>query len=759
MNGVTLEMTLRRALAHHQAGELQQAESCYREALSLNPRHPQVLHLLGFLAFQVGQHNAAIELIERSLSVHPQNLIALRDLGNARQATGELDGAAAAYRRALDIQPDFVDALNNLGNVLLEKGDLAGAETLYRRVLEIDHGHFRAHNNLGNIHFANGRDREAEACFRASLAINPDYADAHNNLGNLYLGRKQPAEAETFFLAALRCDPDHLRAMNNLGLLRMGVGDLAGAIERFQQALQHQPENPETWNNLGLALADQGSDDKAIQCFQHALDLNSSLIEAGGNLCSALLRQARLDDAEALLGELLARAPEVAGLHVCRGYLETARGRQGTAIDCYRRALALEPDDAGVHSSLLATLQLSTSLTAEESYREHVAFAGRFETPLISSRRPHPRGRPDKGRLNIGWVSGDLHSHPVGHFLENVLTHLDRRRIAMTFYPTSPYADGLTQRLRAHGDRWVSLCGMSDDRAAEQIRSDGIDILIDLSGHTARNRLLVFARKPAPIQATWLGYFDTTGLRAMDYILCDRHVIPQAERDYYTERPWLLPDSYLCFTPPDEDIAVGDLPLLTTKTPTFGCFNRLTKVGERVVEVWSHILKAVPGACLRLLAVELNDSGERERLMERFGRYGVPADRLLLHGSAPRRDLLAAYREVDIALDPFPYPGGTTTVEALWMGVPVLTLKGDRFLSHVGESILNTVGLPDWVATSADDYVEKAVAMAAHPDELQLLRGALRPRLLASPLCDAPRFARHLEAAFDAMWNTYCKQQ
>lgn len=418
----------------------------------------------------------------------------------------------------------------------------------------------------------------------------------------------------------------------------------------------------------------------------------------------------------------------------------------------------LAPEDVEAISNYLMSAQYAALYTPLEVYAMHVEFAARFEAPLRGI-CPEPMKPWDPLRqIRVGFVSGDLHNHPVGFFLEGVLANLERQRIAITLYPTYLKEDDLARRLQRQGHAWQPLLGLNDEQAAQRIRADGIDILIDLSGHTAHNRLRLFARKPAPIQVTWLGYFATTGLQNMDYILGDRYVIPEQEKGYYSETPWILPDSYLCFTPPHEDILVGPAPAQRNGYITFGCCNNLTKMGAPVVAAWSRILNAVPNARLLLKTKQLNDLALQQATRERFAAHGIDSERLILEGAAPRAELLASYKRIDIALDPFPYPGGTTTLEALWMGVPVLNLKGDRFLSHVGESILQTTGLGEWIADDEDDYVAKAVANAGNLEYLGALRQELRQRLIDSPLCDAPRFARNLENAFREMWQQHCSQ-
>jgi predicted O-linked N-acetylglucosamine transferase (SPINDLY family) len=302
------------------------------------------------------------------------------------------------------------------------------------------------------------------------------------------------------------------------------------------------------------------------------------------------------------------------------------------------------------------------------------------------------------------------------------------------------------------------LIGLSDEQAAQNIQTDGIDILIDLSGHTAHNRLPMFAWKPAPVQVSWLGYFATTGVPTMDYLLADPWTLPASEESSFTEKIWRLPQTRLCFTPPRSDIVVSPLPALSNGYVTFGCFNNLTKMNDAVVTLWAQILNAVPASRLFLKARQIKQASARQETIDRFAAHGIETSRLILEDYVPRENYLAAYHRVDMALDPFPYPGGTTTAEALWMGVPVLTLAGERFLSRQGVGLMMNAGLPEWVAADSSDYLARAVAHAGDLQKLAALRTGLRPQVLSSPIFDAPLFAGHFETALRGMWHAWCAQ-
>jgi predicted O-linked N-acetylglucosamine transferase (SPINDLY family) len=445
--------------------------------------------------------------------------------------------------------------------------------------------------------------------------------------------------------------------------------------------------------------------------------------------------------------------PESAVPHVNLGDVLGVLGDADGAIASYRRGIALNGEMELVHNRLLFDL----ATHAPTSPAVTLAAAREFGERMTARARrcEHAVPRDDGRKLRIGFVSGDLQLHPVGIFLESVMEHFADGSFELIAYSTNAKEDDITGRLKQRFDGWRSLVNVSDEQAVQMIRGDRIDLLVDLSGHTVHNRLPVFAWKPAPVQVSWLGYFGTTGLAEMDYVLGDPHVLPVDEESHYVEKTWRLPDSYLCFTPPADDVAVGPLPMTLNGHVTFGYFGKLTKITPHVIAEWSRLLHAVPDARLMLKSHQLGAAHACRSIAEQFAAHGIDASRLMLEGGSPRHEYLAAYNCVDIMLSPFPYPGGTTTAEALWMGTPVVALKGDRFVTHICESVLSAAGLADWIADDEDAYIALASAWASQPERLAVLRAGLREQTLASPLCDARRFAKHLKAAFEGMWTQY----
>ena len=561
------------------------------------------------------------------------------------------------------------------------------------------------------------------------------------------------AEAAAVYRQILAVHPDNADALHLLGLVAYHEGDYTASTELIMAAISHRASEI-YYGNLGNALAARGMHAAAIESFRHAIALRADYVPAHNNLGNLLRDQGKLTESAQCFETVIALKPDYAEAHNNLANVLVDMGALEAAIEHYRVAIRLRPELLEARSNLLFILSYRECFDGTE-YRDEVREFGRLAAERAKPwRHWHISLDVERcGPLRVGFVSGDLKVHPTGHFLESLLAHIDPRRIELVAYPTRRLEDALSARIKPRFAQWTPISGMTDEAAAERIRADRIDILVDMSGHMNFNRLALFAWRPAPCQVSWLGYFASTGVAAVDYLLGDRHVLPAGAEDQYVERLWRLPDSYLCFTPPAENVEVGALPMLTRRHVTFGCFNHLMKMNDRVVEVWARILQAVPGSRLFLKAKQLDVRETREATFARFAAHGIDARRLILEGRSPRTEYFAAYRNVDIALSPFPYPGGTTSVEGLWMGVPVLCRRGDRFLSSICASMLHSAGLEDWIANDDDDYVAKAVAFANEPLRLAMLRDGLRDALVASPLVDAARFARHLEAAFEDMWR------
>ena len=540
----------------------------------------------------------------------------------------------------------------------------------------------------------------------------------------------------------------------HLGNAQAAQGRMDQAIAHYKHSLSLR-EDTEAHNNLGNALVVQGRMDQAATHFERVLSLSPEHALAHNNLGLILLHRGRLAEASAHFQKAIAVQPDYAQAHNNLGLTRQTQGRMDQAVAHYQRALALRPDYVEAHSNMLLSLNYVPSIDPVALYTAHLDFAMRWEAPLAPLIQPHPNDRSPERRLKIGYVSSDFRQHSVSHFIEPVLKSHDHDRFEIFCYSNHSQEDEVTARLKTQADHWRRIAGIPDDLVAKQIRADQIDILIDLNGHTANNRLLVFARKPAPIQAAWLGYPNTTGLAAMDYRLTDEFADPVGMTGHlHSEKLIRLPECFSCYQPPREAPEVSDLPAREKGFITFGSFNHLAKITPEVMAVWARLLQATPGSRLILKNPSLGDEAMQQAVRDAFSGLDIMPKRLELLGHDQSRNAhLARYQHIDIGLDPFPYNGTTTTCEALWMGVPVVTLAGRTHAGRVGASQLSNLGLTELICHTPDEYIATAMRLAGNLEHLSALRKGLRARMVASPLVDARRFTNYLEEAYRVMWK------
>ncbi len=666
---------------------------------------------------------------------------------------GRLAEAAQGYQNVLRADPANVDALNLLGLVQRHSGDYQEAIRLFKRCLKIKPDFAQAHGHLGDALIETKSFAEAIAALRRAVALAPQWPEAHSNLGYALHESRQFDAAQASYQRALSLQPGAAPVYNHLGNTFLELDRFSEAEQSFRRAIELSPDFVAAHHNLGLLLAGDGRFDEAQVCFRRAIELDADYPPAYGGLATALLQQGRIVEAETYSRKALALVPHFVGAHKTLADALCAQGRYNDAESHYTEALRINPNNFEAHSSLLFFYCYRGQGSSPRAL-EVAQQCSRLVTKH-ASRRQFKRWsvNPAPERLRVGLVSGDLKSHPVGHFLESVLSHIDRERIELVAYTTVRYEDDLTQRIKPVFSRWTPIRALGYVNAAQAIHRDGVHILLDLSGHTDFSQLPLFGWRPAPVQTSWLGYFATTGIEQMDYLLADPVSVPPELRGQFTEEVWNLPETRLCFTAPQSDLAVSPLPAQSRGDVTFGCFQNPSKINDDVLKLWSQVLARLPTARLRLQAKLFGDPRFAEHFTQRCVAQGIDAQRLLIHADSPREQYLAAHGEVDIILDTFPYPGGTTTCEALWMGVPTLTLAGGTMIARQGASLLTAAGLPEWIARNEAEYVDKAVAFAGDLAHLAQLRSELRQKVLASPLFDAPRFARHLEDALWGMWR------
>jgi protein O-GlcNAc transferase len=759
MAEMTIQDAINAAIAHHQAGRLAEAEHLYRQILAHDPNHADVLHRLGVLAGQVNRHDIALDLIRRAATLQPTFPPVHYSLGNVLRDNGRLDEAIASYQQAIKLDPNFVDAHNNLGNALRDKNRLDDAILCYRKAVALAPGYAAAQMNLGDTLRLISHLPESIAVLQRAVTQSPNNPAAYCLLGTALQAAEKIDESIPLYRKALSLSPNYLDALNNLASALRKNKQLDEAVSLYRRALVINPKFAVAHNNLGGALQDANLLNEAIECFNRAIELNPSYAEAYSNLGAALQKKGRFEDAIAVCEKAVEINPILAEAQFNLGKAISDTGRIEDAISHFRKAVVGNPKLVDAHTCLIFSLNFLANLSDDAIFQEHRRWDEHHTRFLREKIQPYRNDRSPDRRLKIGYVSADFKAHSVAYFLEGLLSHHDPAAVEVFCYANVKEPDAVTAHLRRLAHQWRDTD--SDEQTVAKVREDQIDILIDLAGHSAGNRLLAFAEKPTPVQVTYLGYPNTTGLSAIDYRLTDAYADPPGMTEqFHSEKLLRLPQTFLCFRPSEKSPPVSPLPAEAAGQITFGCFNGLPKFTAMIVGVWSEILHRLPQSRLMVKNYSLADAAGRRRLLELFENAGIPADRLDVRGwIAASDDHLSLYNKVDIALDTYPYHGTTTTCEALWMGVPVITLAGNPHRSRVGISILSNVGLPELIAQTPDQFVQLALDLAGDLPRLAEMRSGLREKMRQSPLMDAPRFARNVEAAYRQIWRTWCEDQ
>jgi protein O-GlcNAc transferase len=707
-----------------QRGNLRQATILCKKILKLKPHHAEALHLLGMIHSEVGEYDQAITYIRKALQADPHFAEAFNNLGNIFQKTKLFDEAIGSYQKAIKLNPNLSETYFNLGIVLQDNGKIDEAVECYRKVAELKPEHFGAYNNLGLALQKQGKIDEAIACYHKALHLNPEFAETYNNLANAYKKKGQRDDAKSSYKKAISLDPGYSEAFNNLGILLKEEGYIDDAIPCFEKALGIKADYVEAYNNLGVAYHAKGFLSQAISYYQKAIDIDAHSVDACNNFGNALKDEGNLDEAERY----------------------------------FRRALEMQSDNSVVFSNILFTRQYDDKNSPDAVFHEHIKFAEQFEKPLIRQRVPHQNERAADRRLRVGYISPDFRNHSVAYFIEPVLSAHDHNNFDIFCYADVIAPDDVTKRIEGYADHWLNIVGKPDEDVDKLVREHGIDILVDLAGHTGNNRMLLFARKPVPVQVSWIGYPATTGLSGMDYKIVDACTDPPGITDhFYSEALIRMPESFLCYLPPADCPEITHPPTLSAGHICFGSFNNFSKISTITLDLWAQILQYLPHARLLLKAKYFSDEQMQRHAKKLFSMHNIDPDRIeLLPWEQTSHAHMSVYNRIDIALDTFPYNGTTTTCEALWMGVPVITLAGKTHASRVGLSMLSNVGIQELIAETKDDYIKKAVQLANTSATLTHLRESLRGRMAQSPLTDAKRFTVNLETFYRRIWEKWC---
>ena len=714
---MTIDRILDQATAQHRAGDLAQARRLYECALAVAANDPRALFGLGVLDLQNGRLDAARARIERAIAADPGEVRYRIGLGRTLAAAGEHRAAASAYESALALRPLDPDARFGRATALHADGDALAAIAAYRALLEVEPDHADALNNLGVLLCDRREFHEAEQALRRALDAAPAHVAAAFNLGRALQGQSRRDEAIAQYRRTLALRPDHVEALCNLGNLYRDAGATDAAYAAYTEALRSRPESVVAWNNLGCLLRSAGRLEDAERCLRRAIELAPTNAAAHDNLGSVLKDAGGIDE----------------------------------AIVAFRRAVELDPSSPGIHGNLLYALSF-TATRPEPILEEALRWGRKFgpATPPPAAAAPtttaaRPIGRP----LRIGYVSPDFREHCQALYTLPLFANHDRGAVRVHCYSDVVRPDDTTRRIAAHADEWRETRGLDDAALASLIEADAIDVLVDLTMHMAGGRPGLFARRPAPVQLCWLAYPGTTGNGAIDYRVSDPRLDPPGTDGHYVERTIRLPDAFWCYDPLATGPDVGPLPAQGNGFVTFGCLNNPCKLTDATLESWAGVLRALPTSRLVLLM----PAGPRRAQRAAFlAAHGVDPQRIEFVDYRPRAEYLRSYRAIDIGLDTFPYNGHTTTLDALWMGVPVITRVGETCVGRGGWSQLEQLGLSRLAAEGDAAFGATARELAADWTALAALRAGLRRRLEQSPLMDARRFARNLERVYRDVW-------
>jgi predicted O-linked N-acetylglucosamine transferase (SPINDLY family) len=760
-----LASLMNQSIQHLNGGRLDNAEALLKQVLQMQAKNFDALHMLGIIKGIQGDHLEARRLFKKAVAINPAHQVAQFNLARALSESGNDAESIAHHVKATQLAPNDPEAWLNYGISLSKLQRDEPALESYRNALRINPAYAQAWANLGTSLKNLQRYDEALQSFAKALDANPGLAQAWSGLGSVLQQLKRYDEALAAYEKALGLSPDAAQAWFHKGVALIELKRYEEALEALDACLGLSPDHAEAWCIKGYALNQLWHPDLAQAACERATAIKPGFAAAWANLGRAIHQQGKPTQAVEYYRKALWLNAGLADVHNNLGYAEQDLGRPGEAIVHYRQALSVKPDYASAYSNLLFV----HAYNVLGGRREYLELARGWERACVSgplreaARHRAFRNPPRAGRrLKVGYVSGDFRRHAASYFVERLFTHHNRDVLELYAYSAHGQEDAVTARLRELVEHWVPVAGRTDDALRDRIEADGIDVLIDLTGHTAHDRLGVFARRAAPVQAHYLGYFASTGLTEMDYWIGDGIITPAAADADFCEQVWRLPRVWVSYEG-KRDAPRPDWRPRADGTVWLGSFNNLRKLTPATLEAWAQVLRALPAGRLLLKTKELADVANRQRILQALQAAGVAPERIELQDGATTPDWnshMACYNGLDLALDPIgAIGGGTTTCDALWMAVPVLTLEGDRMASRMTASMLHAVGHPEWIAHSADDYVQKVVDLARDADLRSALRAGLRGQMAASPLCDAAGLARQLEQAYINMYERWQAKQ
>ena len=729
--------------------QLEAAIASYDKAIKLKPDFAEAYNNRGSALKELKLFEAALESYNKAVSIKPDYAEAYYNRGIALNELKQFETAVESYDKAIAIKPDYAEAFYSRGNSLQELKQLDAAIKSYEKAIAIKPAYAEAYNNRGVTLHELEQFEAAVASYELAVVIKPGYAEAHNNKGVSLKALKQFTEAIASYEKALFLHPEYTEAYFNLSNSLHEIKRFDDAVAGYEKAISLKPDYAEAYSNRGLSLQELQLFDAAVASYEKAIEKRPNYAEAYYNRAISFQSLKQFYAAELSYSKAISFKRDYADAYNNLGTVLQTQGKLDNAIESFRKALSIKTNNSVIFSNLLFSLIYHPDKSAEEIFSVYQEYEDRFGEPCRKFWRDHTNDRETMRRLKVGYVSPDFRSHSVPLFLEPLLAHHDKGAVEVYAYAELIREDAVTARCKRYVEHWIPTLGLSDAAMAERIRADGIDILVDLAGHTDKNRLGVFALKPAPVSVTWLGYCSTTGLKAIDYFLTDASCVPLGSERLFSETPWRLEAAAYVYRPKEGMGNVNPLPAATRGFVTFGTLTRAVRINHRTVSTWAEILKQVPGSRLVLDSKDFWDEGMQEALVAKFAAHGINRERLEIGYHSPPWDVL---RTVDIGLDCFPANSVTTLFETLNMGIPFITLAERPGLGRCGSSILESVGHPEWIAQSEEEYIKKAVKLASDLTALAHLRAGLREKMKASPLMDEIGFTRRIETAFQEMF-------
>lgn len=742
----------KQAVQFYQAGDLPKTEQALRQILGSNARHAPSLHLMGIIALDLQNYEVAEGFVSAALTAQNNNPSFYLTMGRILNRQDKKEDAIEYYKMAIALKPDFTDALNNLGTIFLSLKKMEEASDIFEKILKNNPRDVNALCNMASILYQQDKYQESLSYALKALAIDPDRPEIKYDTAIALVELNKPDKALPLLLEFMAQRPDHVDALLKTGNIYRKKGNFDEALSLYSRVLALE-ENELAHVGIATTYIEQKRHEEALLFTESASKKFPNSARLSNFLGSIYDRFSMYHEALACYDRAIEIDPMIADTYSNKANTLKQLGHLDQAIETQRKAISIAPL-SWIYSNILLTMLYASSVTPEDIAETAREFGNKVADHLQRNRPFTNDKNPDR-KLRIGYVSPDFRNHAVRYFLSPIYLQ-DKENFEIFAYSKTEYEDAITEKLKQHFDHWRDIRELTPDEAADLIEQDKVDILVDLAGHTANNGLMIFARKPAPVQVTWLGYPATTGMKAMDYKITDGNLDPEGMTEsLHTEKLWRLPDIFCAYTPHEKSPSVIDHPPFEDNGYiTFGCFNNFSKVTDTVLQTWARIIKQAPNSKLMLEISGIEDDKIRTDIEKRIAECGIPKDRLILEANR-KENQFVLYNKIDIALDPFPAVGGTTSMDTLWMGVPFVTLAGKHFMSRMGITILKNAGLPELIAQNLDEYVALAVDLATDQEKLRATRHNLRERVAASPVMDQKRFARSMEDAYRQMWRIW----